>query len=120
MTAVLEGNVPSVTLTAHLGLNASRQRVHHRNTDTVQTTGDSVTAAAELTTGVQNRHNDLNGGLMLRGVLVNGNTAAVIFDAYRAVLLDYNINAIRVTGERLVNRVINDLVNQVVQTALSS
>ena len=51
----------------------------------MQTTGNGVTAAAELTTGVEDRHDNLNRGLVLGGVFVDGNTAAVIDDANTAI-----------------------------------
>ena len=114
-----EGNMPRVALAVHLGNHAGRQRVHHGNTHTVQTTGDRVTATAELTTSVQHGHNNLNGGLVLGGVLIHGDTAAVVLYANSAVSLNGHVNFGGVTGERLVDRVIYDLVDQVVQTAFS-
>ena len=84
----------------------------------MQTTGDRVATAAKLTAGVQHGHDDLDGGLVLGGVLIHGNTATVILDAHRAIGLDGHVDFGGVTGERFVHGVINDLVDQVVQTAL--
>ena len=56
---------------------------------------------------------------MLGGVLIHGDTAAVILYANRAISLNGHVNLGGIAGERFVNRVIYDLVDQVVQTALS-
>ena len=118
-TTVRERNMPRVALAVHLGNHAGRQRVHHGDTHTVQTTGNGVAAAAKLTASVQHGHDDLNSGLVLGGVLIHGNTAAVILYANSTISLDGHVNFGGVTGECFVNRVIYDLVDQVVQTALS-
>ena len=114
-----EGDMPCVALAVHLGNHTGRQRVHHGDTHTVQTAGDRVAAASELTASVQHGHNDLNGGLVLGGVLIHGNAAAVVLYANSAVSLNGHVNFGGVTGERFVDRVIYDLVDQVVQTAFS-
>ena len=102
-----------------LGNHAGGQRVHHGDTHTVQTTGNGVAATAELTASVQHGHDNLNGGLVLGGVLIHGNTAAVILYANSTISLDGHVNFGGVAGERFVDRVIYNLVDQVVQTALS-
>ena len=111
--------MPCVALTVHLGNHAGRQCIHHGDTHTVQTARDRVAAATELTTGMQHGHNNLNGGLVLGGVLIHGNTAAIILHTDRTVSLNGHVNFGGVASERLVNRVIYNLVDQVVQTALS-
>ena len=80
----------------------------------MQTTGNGVTAAAELTTGVEDRHDNLNRGLVLGGVFVDGNTATVIDDANTAIGQDRDLNVVRVASQGLVNGIINNLVHQVV------
>ena len=84
----------------------------------MQTAGDRVAAATKLTAGMQHGHDNLNGGFVLGGVLIHGNTAAVILDAHRAISLDGHVDFGGITGERLIHGVINDLVDQMVQTAL--
>ena len=118
-TTVGEGNMPCVALAVHLGNHAGGQRVHHGDTHTVQTTGNGVAATAELTASVQHGHDNLNSGLVLSGVLIHGNTAAVILYANSTISLDGHVNFGGVAGERFVDRVIYNLVDQVVQTALS-
>ena len=118
-TTVGEGNMPCVALAVHLGNHAGGQRVHHGDTHTVQTTGNGVAATAKLTASVQHGHDDLNSGLVLGGVLIHGNTATVILYANSTISLDGHVNFGGVAGERFVDRVIYDLVDQVVQTALS-
>ena len=111
--------MPCVALAVHLSNHTGRQRVHHRDTHAVQTTGNGVAAATKLTASVQHGHDDLNSGLVLGGVLIHGNTAAIILYANSTISLDGHVNFGGVAGERFVDRVIYDLVDQVVQTALS-
>ena len=85
----------------------------------MQTTGNGVAAATKLTASVQHGHDDLNSGLVLGGVLIHGNTAPVVLHTDRSVSLDGHVDFGGVAGERFINRVIYDLVDQVVQTALS-
>ena len=118
-TTVGERNMPCVALAVHLGNHTGRQRVHHRDTHAVQTTGNGVAAATKLTASVQHGHDDLNSGLVLGGVLIHGNTAPVVLHADRSVSLDGHVDFGGVAGERFINRVIYDLVDQVVQTTLS-
>ena len=73
-------HAPDVALAAHLGLHADRQRVDHGDADAVQAAGDRVPAAAELSAGVQDGHDDLDGGLVLLLVQVDGDAAAVVDD----------------------------------------
>src|SRR6202042_1707206 len=62
----LVGLPPDVAIAPDLEVDALRQGVDHRHADAVQTTGDLVTAAlAELAAGVQDGHDDLDGGASL-------------------------------------------------------
>jgi hypothetical protein len=103
-------------LTLDLNFEVRRQSVYYRATHTVQTTGDGVSAAAELSTGVEDGENNLYGRLTFGGVNVDGDTAAVVNDADAAVFAHEDFDVITVTGERLINRVVDDLIDQVVKT----
>ena len=112
-----EAHAPDVTLAAHLGVDLARQRVDHRDADAVQTAGHRVATAAELAAGVEDRHDDLDGRLLLLLVDVDRDAAAVVDDAHRAVFADEHLDVIGVTGESLIDGVVDDLVHQVVETA---
>ena len=92
------------------------QRVHNRNAHAVETAGYLVRVAVELTTRVQLGHDDLGGGNAFFLVDADGNTAPVVTDRNRAVVVNCNVHRIRMTGQRLVNTVVHDLIDHVVQT----
>src|SRR4029077_2445518 len=78
----------------------------------------STVLAAELTAGVQLRHDDID-GRHARGVHRDGDAAAVVTDLDTAVLEQSHVHPGGVAGHRLVHRVVDDLPNEVVQTALT-
>ena len=96
--------------------DARRQRVHDRHADAVQAARDLVAAAAELAARVQRGHHDLGRrlALVLR-VLVDRDAAAVVGDAHAAVGQQRHVDARADAGHRLVDRVVDDLPDQVVQ-----
>ena len=106
------------TLTTDFSAQVRRQRVHYRPADTVQAAGDLVSATAELPAGVQSGHHSFQSALAGLCVFVNRNAAPVVDHRYPAVLGDRDVNAFAVTGHSLVDRVIQDLIDQVVQAAL--
>ena len=82
----------------------------------MQSTGDGVTAAAELTAGVQDRQHDLDRRLLLHRVDVDRDAAAVVDDTHSAIGQQRDIDGVAVPGEGLIHRVIDDLVDEVVKT----
>ena len=95
-----------------------RERVDDRDADAVQTAGDLVAAAfAELAAGVQDGEDDLEGGLVLLLHLRDGDAAAVVDDRDGVVRVDRHRDRVAVAGQRLVHRVVHDLVDEVVQPA---
>lgn len=99
-------------------LEAGRQRVHHRDADAVQTTGHRVGIGVELAARVQLGHDHLDGRHPLR-VHRDRNTAAVVHDLDTAIGQQRDVDTRGVTRHRLVDRVVDDLPDQVVQTSLA-
>ena len=91
-----------------------RQRVHDRDADAVQTAGDLVAVVVELAAGVQHGQHDFRGRPAAL-VLIDGNAAAVVDDGHRVVDVDRDVDLIAVAGQRLVDRVVDDLVDEVMQ-----
>ena len=56
---------------------------------------------------------------MFGGMLIHRNAAAIVFNTYRTVCLDGYLNAAGIPRKGLVDRVIDHLVHQMVQAALS-
>ncbi|RPK46181.1 hypothetical protein EES39_13935 [Streptomyces sp. ADI92-24] len=110
---------PAVPAVAHLRLHPCRQGVDHGHAHAVQTAGDGVAAAAELAARVQHRQYDLQGRLALGRHDVHRDATPVVDDPDPAVGQDRHVDAVRVPREGLVDRVVDDLVDQVVQTALA-
>ena len=82
----------------------------------MQTARDLVAVAAELAAGVQRGHDDLGGRLApVVGVVVDGNPATVVGDAATAVGEQHDFDLRAVAGHRLVDGVVDDLVDEMVQ-----
>ena len=105
---------PLRAVAVHLELELHRERVDDRHADAVQAAGDLVAVAAELPARVQRGEDDLGGGLA-PGVRVDRDAAPVVGDATAAVGEDRDVDARGLAGHRLVDRVVDDLVHEVVQ-----
>jgi creatinine amidohydrolase/Fe(II)-dependent formamide hydrolase-like protein len=114
--ATLEGLAPDVAVTANLDVQTLRQGVDDRHPDAVQATRHLVAAAvAELAAGVQDREDDFDRRALLLGHHRDGNPAAVIDDRDGVVGMDRDRHRRAVAGQRLVHRVVDDLVDEVVK-----
>ena len=97
-----------------LEVEALRQGIHHRDADAVKTAGDLVAVVVELAAGVQHRQDDF-GRRLAAGVKFDGNAAAVVDDRDRVVDVNRDVDLIAESGQRLVDGVVDDLVDEVVQ-----
>ena len=95
------------------------QRVDDRCTDAVQTAGHLISAAAELTAGMQYGKDDRDRGQTHLGIDADRDTAAVILNADDVAGQDRNIDLIAIACQRLVDRVVDDLIDQMMQTAFT-
>ena len=116
--AALVGLRPLVALAPDRQGEALGERVDHRDADAVEAAGDLVAAAlAELAAGVEDREDDLGGGpaLLLHGP--DGDAAAVVGHGDAVVGVDDDLDGVGLAGQRLVHRVVDHLVDQVVEAA---
>ncbi len=90
------------------------QRVDDADADAVQTAGHLVAAATELPACVEDGVDDLQGVLAGR-MLADRDAAAVVGDGDLAVHRDRDVDGRRLAGHRLVDRVVDDLPDEVVQ-----
>ena len=83
----------------------------------MEAAGNFVRAFVELTAGVEDGEDDLEGAFVLFFMHVYGDAAAVVDNGYRVVLVDGDLDVRGVTGEGFVDGVVHNLVHKVVQTA---
>ncbi len=115
---VLVGLAPVVAVVVDLGFEPVRQRVDHGNADTVQTTGHRVGVGVELATRVQLGHDHFDGGDAL-GVHAGRDATAVVDDLDAPIGEQRDLDLRGVARHRLVDRVVDDLPDQVVQATLA-
>src|SRR5690606_32711701 len=109
---------PHVATLADLDLERLGQCVDDRGPHAVQPAGHLVARTTELATGVQLGQHQLHSRLLLDRVDVGGDAPAVVYDADAAVLEDGDVDPVGVPGHRLIDGVVDDLPDQVVQSAL--
>ena len=81
----------------------------------MQTARDLVGVVVELTAGVQHGHDDFGGGDALFRMDIDRNSTAVVVHGDGFVGVDGDNDVGAVTGQRLVDRVVDDLEDHVVQ-----
>jgi hypothetical protein len=113
--AALELLAVELAVAADLRHEPLRQRVDDGEADAVQATGDLVAVAAELAAGVQLRQHDRHGGEPLVLDQVDGDAAAAVGDRDGVVRMKRHLDAVVVSGERLVDGVVDDLVDEMVE-----
>ena len=84
----------------------------------METAGDLVSAAAELAAGVEDGHDHFEGRFVHLRMLVDRDTAPVVDDRHDAVGADGADDVIAVAAERLVDRVVDDLADEVMQASV--
>ena len=83
----------------------------------MQTAGNGIAASAELSASVQNSQDHLDGGLALCGVHRHRHSTPVIDDSHASIGEDRHLNMRAVSGHCLVDGVVDDFLNEVVETA---
>ena len=101
---------------ADLDLQPLGKGVDDRRAYAVQTAGDLIAPAAEFAARVQDGIDDLERGLAGLGLNVDGDTAAVVGDGDGVALVDSHNDVLAVACQRLVDRVVDDLIDQMVQS----
>ena len=85
------GLFPDFALAPDLEVEPIGERVDDRNADAVQSARNFIGLAVEFSAGVQHRHHDFGGGLLFRGVHVNGNAAAVVDYGDAVIVVDVTL-----------------------------
>ena len=116
--AALVALLVDLAAAADLHLERLGEGVHDRHADAVQAAGHLVGALVELAAGVQLGEHDLRRRHALGGVDLDRDAAPVVLDRDAGVDVDGHVDAGAVAGQRLVDRVVDDLEHEVMQTAL--
>ena len=95
------------------------KKVDARHTDAVQSARNLVSVRIELSAGVQLGHDDFGGGLPFFLHHVHRNAAAVINHRDRVVEVNHHFNRVAITCQRFIDRIINNFVNQVMESQLA-
>ena len=114
--AATEGQRRHLPVAPHRDPQAPGQRVGHADADAVQAAAEAVGAAGalvELATGVQAREDDLEHRHPFFGVQSEGDAAAVVVDAHRAVGVQGDGDLPADAGQRFVGGVVQHLLHDV-------
>ncbi len=120
--AATEVHLPGVAVAADLDVELLRERVDATDADAVQTARDLVGRGIKLAAGMQNGEHDLNGRHLLaigQSLHIDRDATAIVNNGHRVVDMDDDVNPRRVTGQRLVDRVVDHLINKVMQAHLA-
>ena len=96
----------------HIG----RQCIDAGNTHAVQTSRYLIGVFIKLAPCVQHRHDHLQGRLIQLFVHTRGNTAPIVSDRDRIIRMDHKIYVCTITRQVLIDRVIDDLPYQMVES----
>ena len=115
--AVAKLHLGNVAVAPDPKLQPRRQRVDDGDADPVQAAGDLVAVLVELAAGVQLGHHDLGRRALLLVVVldVDRYAASVVDHRHRIVGVDDDLDVVAEAGERLVDRVVQDLEHHVVK-----
>ena len=92
------------------------ERIHHRDADAVEAAGGFIDLRVEFAAGMQRRHDDFEGGLVLElGVRIDGNAAAIVGDGQIAVGIVVDLDPGGMARDRLVHGVVDDFGEEMVQ-----
>ena len=91
------------------------QGIDNRNANPVQSTRNLVGIIIKFTAGMQLRHDHFGCRNALFSVNIDRNAAAIVSDRYRPVLVQLHLDNITMPGKRLINRIIDNLIDHVMQ-----
>src|SRR5207247_1580727 len=107
---------PLLALAPDLDLEPLAERVDDRDADAVEAARHLVHGVLELSARVEDRQDDLRGGLAALLVDIDRDPASVVAHRARAVSVQDDLDVIADTSQRLVHGVVDGLVDEVVET----
>ena len=113
--AMFEGHHMLVAIAPDAQAQPFRQGIDHRHADAMQAARHFVGVLVEFTARMQLRHDHFGRRNPLFGMDIGGDAASVVGDGAGSVGIERHGHFRGVTGQRLVNRIIDDFVNHVMQ-----
>ena len=115
------GLLPGKSVAPDFQIELFAERVHAGNADAVQSAGNFVGRRVEFSAGMQLGHHHLRGGNFFAVDVhrVHGNAAAVVDDRDGVVEVNRDFDLVGVTGESFVHRIVDDFIDQMVQSHLA-
>ena len=110
----LVGLLVDLFVAPDLELEALGQRIDHRHADAVQAARDLVAVVVELAAGMEHGEHDFRGRATAL-VHVGRDAAAVVDDGDRVVDVNGDVDLAREAGQRFVDGVVDDLVDEMMQ-----
>ncbi|MEY9621952.1 hypothetical protein ABH982_005409 [Bradyrhizobium ottawaense] len=117
--SALEGHAVELLAARDLDLEQRGEGVHHGDADAVQAAGGLVDLAVELAARMQRAHDDFERRFLRKfWMRVDRDAAAVVGDGQEAVRGEFDADEGRMSRQRLVHRVVDDLGEQMMQRLL--
>ena len=114
LVAVRKPHAVGVAAALHFDFERGRQRVHHGHSHAVQTAGELVLIVVEFAAGMQPREDEFDAGHAMLRVDVHRHAAAVVLHFDAAVAVQPDVDALRVSRQRLVNAVVDNFLHQMI------
>ena len=115
--ALLEAYAVNLAVAFDFDVHRRGERIDDGDADAVQAARHLVAFAAELAARVQDGQDDLDRRLAAL-VHVDGDASPIVDDSDAVVLFNRHVNMVAIAGQSLVNRVVDHLVDEMVQAAL--
>ena len=114
---LLETYAVDLAVALNFDVHRRGERIDDGDTDTVQAARHLVALAAELAARVQDGQDHLNRRLAAL-MHIDGDTSPIVDDSDAVIPFDRHINMVTIASQSLIDRVVNHLVDEMVQAAL--
>ena len=113
--ALCEDFLIDLSVTVHIDLETGREGIHDRSAHAVQSAGNFISPAAELSAGVKDRENHFQRRDACFFLNIDRNSPAIVQHGDGIVRVDRHIDLAAETCQRFIDRIVHDLIDQVVK-----
>ena len=115
--AALISLLVNLSLMENLYFQIIRQSIDDRSANSVKTSGHLISPSAELAAGVKDRKHNLNSRLACLFIDPDGNSTAIVYNRDGIIRMNIDSDMRAGTCECLIDRIVDNLINQMVQTS---